>query len=198
MNNRNLSSRWLPRAIGLLAGLAAALHVGAETFPLPPSGQNVVGEIRLTRARQEDTLLDIARAFGLGYEEIVMANPDVDRWLPGEGTEVVLPNRFVLPDAPRDGIVLNVPEMRLYYYPKTTSGETPVVITHPVSVGRMDWQTPLGKTSVIQKQEDPPWYPPQSIRDEHARNGDILPDVVPGGPGNPWAALHCAWGSPAT
>ncbi|NVK43652.1 MAG: L,D-transpeptidase family protein [Oceanospirillaceae bacterium] len=186
----------------LLLGLGAVLYSLlsqpglAETFALPPADQNVVGELRVTKARQADTLLDIARAFDLGYEEIVLANPEVDRWLPGENTRVVLPTIFVLPDAPRDGIVLNVPEMRLYYYPKPQRGEAPVVITYPVSVGRMDWKTPLGKTSVIQKQKDPPWYPPQSIKDEHAAKGDILPDIVPGGPGNPLGRFALRLGIP--
>ncbi|WP_020682050.1 L,D-transpeptidase family protein [Marinobacterium rhizophilum] len=184
--------RLLCAALVLLSGTLAR----AETFILPPPDQDIVGEVRITRARQSDTLLDIARAFNLGYEEIVRANPGVDRWLPGQGTDVILPNQLILPDAPRDGIVLNVPEMRLYYYPRPEPGETPVVITHPVSVGRMDWTTPLGKTTVIQKQADPPWYPPASIKAEHARNGDILPDVVPGGPGNPLGRFALRLGIP--
>ncbi|MCP8686205.1 L,D-transpeptidase family protein [Marinobacterium sedimentorum] len=184
------------RAILALVSALACTLTSAETFVLPPPDQDLVGEVRITRARQADTLLDIARAFNLGYEEIVRANPGVDRWLPGPGTDVVLPNLLILPDAPRDGIVLNVPEMRLYYYPKPAQGEVPVVITHPVSVGRMDWKTPLGKTSVIQKQADPPWYPPASIKAEHAANGDILPDVVPGGPGNPLGRFALRLGIP--
>jgi len=195
MMNRHLVRRFFGGA-SALAALFASLPSQAETFVLPPPEQNVVGELRVTKARREDTLIDIARAFGLGYEEIVLANPEVDRWLPGENTKVVLPNRFVLPDAPRDGIVLNVPEMRLYYYPKPERGEAPVVITHPVSVGRMDWKTPLGKTTVIQKQKDPPWYPPQSIKEEHAAKGDILPDVVPGGAGNPLGRFAMRLGIP--
>ncbi len=189
-------SRATQRLFCAAAVLLSTALVSAETFVLPAPDQDIVGEIRITRARQSDTLLDIARAFNLGYEEIVRANPGVDRWLPGRGTDVVLPNRLILPDAPRDGIVLNVPEMRLYYYPKPAQGEAPVVITHPVSVGRMDWTTPLGETRVIQKQADPPWYPPASIKAEHAQNGDILPDVVPGGPGNPLGRFALRLGIP--
>ncbi|UTW14428.1 L,D-transpeptidase family protein [Marinobacterium rhizophilum] len=188
--------RSLRRLFCAAAVLLSSLPVSAETFALPPPGQDLVGEVRITRARQSDTLLDIARVFNLGYEEIVRANPGVDRWLPGQDTHVILPNLLILPDAPRDGIVLNVPEMRLYYYPKPGQGETPVVITHPVSVGRMDWKTPLGKTRVIQKQADPPWYPPASIKAEHAQNGDILPDMVPGGPGNPLGRFALRLGIP--
>ncbi len=173
------------RRLVLLIGILATCTGQAETFVLPPPDIDVVGEIRVTYATHEDTLLDIGRRYDIGYDELIHANPTLDRWIPGEGTPVVLPTRYVLPNAPRHGIVLNVPEMRLYYYPKPKAGQKPVVITHPVSIGRMDWKTPLGKTSVIGKQKDPAWYPPKSIKAEHAKDGDILPDVVPGGPDNP-------------
>ncbi len=158
----------------------------AATFPLPPPDVDVIGEVQFIRARHEDTLSDIARRHGLGFNEIIKANPDVDRWLPGEGTLVVLPTRYLLPDAPREGIVVNLSEMRLYYFPTPTPGTPPVVITHPISVGRMDWNTPLGITRVTRKQQDPTWFPPQSIRDRYAREeGRILPTVFPPGPDNP-------------
>jgi L,D-transpeptidase ErfK/SrfK len=168
--------------VGGLAGLVAR----AETFVLPPPDVDVVGGVRVVYSKYEDTIMDIARRYGLGYDQIVKANPSVDRWIPGEGTPIVLPSRYVLPNAPRDGLVLNVSEMRIYYYPKPEPGQKPVVITYPVSIGRMDWKTPLGKTSVIDKKKDPPWYPPASVKAEHARDGDDLPDMIPGGsPDNP-------------
>lgn len=179
-----------------MLGLFAVVAARAETFILPPPDVDLVGEIRIDYARQEDTLLDIARRNSLGYDEIIQANPGVDRWLPGEGTPVVLPTRYILPDAPREGIVLNLPEMRLYYYPKPKAGEKPVVRTYPVSIGRMDWNTPLGKTSIVAKQTDPPWYPPASIKAEHAAQGDILPDMVPGGPDNPLGRFAMRLGVP--
>jgi len=87
----------------------------AEVYDLPPEGNDVVGALTTVIAREDDTLLDIARRHGLGYEDIVRANPDVDTWLPGEGTEVTLPTRYVLPPGPRRGVVLNLAEYRLYY-----------------------------------------------------------------------------------
>lgn len=173
----------LPALLLLSALLSGPVH--AETFPLPPEGVDVVGQVRKVTARHEDTLLDIARRYGLGYEEIVRANPGIDPWLPGDGTSVALPTRYILPNAPRDGIVINVPEMRLYYYPKPKPGEKPVVITYPVGIGRMDWATPLGTTKVVDKIASPAWYPPESIRKEHAEQGNILPKLVPPGPDNP-------------
>lgn len=174
----------------LLAGSLAALAFLATTaraneFVIPSPDAAVVGEVRIVEAREGDTLLDIARRHKLGFEEIKLANPGVDTWLPGTGTEVVVPTQYVLPDAPREGIVVNIPEMRLYYYPETRAGEPARVITYPVSIGRGDWATPLGTTRIVRKDENPTWRPPESIRAEHAARGDYLPKVVPPGPDNP-------------
>lgn len=155
----------------------------AQTFPL--SNDKLVGAIQTTHSTQEDTLVDVARRFDLGYEEIIMANPSVDAWIPGEGTQVVLPSLYLLPLASREGIIVNIAEMRLYYFPKTKKGEPPVVEIYPISVGRGDWSTPLITTKVTKKVVDPAWYPPKSIRDEHAADGDMLPTVVAAGDGNP-------------
>ena len=161
------------------------LQASAEVFNLPAIGDDLIGAITVATARAEDTLLDIARRHGVGYEDIVHANPDVDTWLPGEGTEVILPTRYVLPPGPREGIVLNLAEYRMYYYPEVVDGEPSVVMTYPISIGRMDWETPLGRTTIISKARNPSWYPPESIRAEHAAEGDPLPRIVPPGPENP-------------
>jgi len=278
--------------VALLVVLSGMTPVQAESFSLPQAGDDIIGAIRHTQARQEDTLIDIARRFSVGQDEMVMANQNVDRWLPKGGTEILIPQEFILPDAPRSGIVVNIPEMRMYYFPvkarpapvKTAAGaarksaapvckpassasqsvkpaakspangaktlpgkgapgksassaktvtapakgaagtakgaatkgtpakapvcqpgkkvdvvQAPVappqpdfesaamgqVITYPVSMGRMDWRTPLGMTRVVDKQKDPSWTPPASIKREHAAKGDPLPDVVPPGPDNP-------------
>ncbi len=165
--------------------LFVTFAVNAEVYDLPLPGNDVIGAITIVPARAEDTLLDIARRHGLGYEDIVRANPDVDTWLPGEGTEVVLPTRYVLPPGLRRGIILNLAEYRLYYFPEPENGDRGVVMTYPISIGRMDWETPLGKTTIIQKVTNPAWYPPASIRAEHAADGNPLPRIVPAGPNNP-------------
>lgn len=173
----------------LLFALALmAVPARAEVYDLPPDGSDVIGAITSVKARADDTLIDIARRHGLGYEDIVIANPDVDVWLPGEGTEVVLPTRYVLPPGPRRGVVLNLAEYRMYYYPETAAGESPVVMTFPMSIGRMDWETPLGQTRIISKVRDPAWYPPASVRAEHEADGRPLPRIVPPGPDNPLGA----------
>jgi L,D-transpeptidase ErfK/SrfK len=163
---------------------------------VPAAGNDVIGEVRRDEARASDTLLDLARRHGLGYEEITNANPGVDPWLPGAGTPVVVPKRRILPMAPREGIVINLPEHRLYWYPPAAPGEPPVVWTFPVSIGKMNWNTPLGVTRIAAKVKDPTWTPPQSVRDEHARRGDILPPVVPAGPDNPLGRFAMRLGIP--
>ena len=156
-----------------------------DRFPLPPAGTDVVGIIQIAVARREDTLPDLARRYDLGYQEMVAANPGVDPWLPGEGTRVVLPTQYVLPDAPREGLVLNLASMRLFYYPRPQGGEAPRVITHPIGIGREGWQTPQGNSHITEKSVKPAWVVPASVRREHAEMGDPLPPVVPPGPDNP-------------
>jgi len=180
----------------LFVSLILTTPVRADIFVLPPEDVDVVGEVLEMRASSKETLLDIARRYDLGQNEILLANPNVDRWLPKDGSRVILPNRYILPDAERTGLVLNLPEMRLYYYPKPGPGETPVVITHPISVGRMDWETPLGLTSIVSKQVDPEWRPPKSIQEEHEEDGEALPDVIPAGPDNPLGKYAMRLGIP--
>ncbi len=173
------------RLLTTLLILLLPLTVQAERFEMPPEGNDVVGALTVIASRADDTLLDMARRHGLGYEDIERANPDVDTWLPGEGTEVLLPTRYVLPPGPRQGVILNLAEYRMYYFPEPKNGEQAVVMTYPMSIGRMDWETPLGLARVVSKVRNPAWYPPQSVRAEHAADGDPLPRIVPPGPNNP-------------
>jgi L,D-transpeptidase ErfK/SrfK len=170
--------------------------VRSEVYELPPEGSDVIGAISTVTTRYEDTLVDIARRHGLGYQDIVRANPDVNVWLPGEGVEVILPTRFVLPPGPRKGLVLNLAEYRMYYFPKPKEGEPAYVYAYPMSIGRMDWETPLGRTKIVAMAKDPAWYPPQSVRDEHAADGDPLPRIVPPGPDNPLGSRALRLGIP--
>ena len=169
--------------------LFSALFLGTQAqgsvFPLPTDGSSVVGADSSVRTVYEDTLPDLAHRYSLGYYEIIRANPGVDVWIPGADKDIVLPGKRILPPGPREGIVVNLPEHRLYYYPKPNGRDKPVVITYPVSIGKMDWRTPLGETRVIAKIKHPPWYPPESVRKEHEENGDPLPRMVPPGPDNP-------------
>ena len=154
-------------------------------FLLVSPDQSVVGTPQVVFTRAQDTLSDLAREYGLGFDELVEANPGVSPWLPGEGAPVLLPTQYVLPDVPREGVVLNIASKRLFYFPDQEEGEPQKVFTYPIGIGRVGWETPLGSTRVISKATDPTWYVPASVRREHAEMGDPLPSVVPPGPDNP-------------
>jgi L,D-transpeptidase ErfK/SrfK len=177
----------------LLFGAAASR---GAVFELREDGGGIFGTVETVETRYEDTLIELARRFSLGYEELTRVNPDVDPWLPGAGAKVLIPGQRVLPPGPREGVVVNLPEHRLYFFPKPKRGEKPVVMTFPVSVGKMDWRTPLGRTQIVQKRRNPAWYPPDSIRREHAARGEPLPPVVPPGPDNPLGAHAMRLGIP--
>jgi L,D-transpeptidase ErfK/SrfK len=188
----------ISRSILSLAATLLALLPGAAfcaTYPLNDT-DTVVGELQYVTAKHEDTFLDIGRRHGVGYEEMVAANPGVDPWLPGEGKQVVIPSRYILPDAPREGIVVSLAEHRLYYFPPAKANEQRVVVTYPISVGKMDWKTPLGLTRIVDKRVRPTWYPPESVRKEHAAEGRPLPRAVPPGPDNPLGEYAMRLGIP--
>ena len=156
----------------------------------PDAASTIIGLPGIHVAEHKDTLLDIARLYHLGYRELKRANPGVDPWLPGEGTWVTVPSRWILPDAPREGIVLNIPEMRLYYYLPDSR-----VMTSPLGVGMEGEDTPDGTYRVGQKRTNPTWYVPKSIQAEM----EVPRKVVPPGPDNPlgkyWMRLsHTTYG----
>ena len=168
--------------------------IASDRLVLSSPTDDVVGQLQVVVAGYNDTLPDIARRFNLGYEEIVAANPGVSIDTP-RGMRIVLPTQFILPPAPRRGIVINLATLRLFYFPPTPEPDgSQVVITHPVGIGREGWTTPLGQTRIVSKEQAPRWYVPASIRREHATWGDPLPSQVPPGPRNPLGthALHLA------
>lgn len=199
MSLMNTSTRrvFLKKSVIAVCGLATVsvstwplLAQGSEEdmpdnrYPLPEKG-DIIGQDYKVVANQDDTLVDIARAHNVGYEEILSANPEVSVWVPGEGTAVTIPRRHILPNEARTGIVINVAELRLYYYPEVKPGETPWVETYPIGIGREGYNTPLGITKTTIRLENPAWYPPRSMREEAAERGDPAPAVVPPGPDNP-------------
>ena len=161
------------------------------SIPTPPRGgtpaETVIGQVRAYRIRKGDTLMDLARYFSLGYNEIVEANPGIDPWVPPVGATIILPTQWVLPCCTYDGVVVNIPEMRLFFYrrPPGDPGTT-IVNTFPVGLGRDDWRTPSGKFRIRGKTVNPQWNIPESIRKEHiAERGDPRTFIPGGDPDNP-------------
>jgi L,D-transpeptidase ErfK/SrfK len=159
--------------------------IDGNAFTLSSAQQTVIGEPQIVFAGADDTFSDLARTYGLGYDDLLGANPDIDPWLPGEGTPILLPTQYILPDAPRRGVILNIASKRLFYFPPAAEDEPQKVLTFPIGIGRVGWETPLGDTTVIAKAKNPSWWVPASVRREHAEMGDPLPSVVPPGPDNP-------------
>lgn len=157
-----------------------AESIESHAFPIEADSE-VVGELASVDSRDEDTLSDLARHFGLGFTDITIANPLLDPWALGENQAVLLPLHFILPEAPRSGIVLNLANMRMFYYPENQDK----VLTYPVGIGRDGWNTPLGATKIVAKKARPTWTVPDSIHREHEKMGDPLPKVIPSGPDNP-------------
>ena len=154
----------------------------AVQYSMPTKGNDLVGRMQIIKASYEDTFADYGDRYSLGYSQLIAANPGVDAWIPGKGTDVLLPTRYILPDTPNSGVVINLPEYRLYYFPKGKN----VVYTFPLGIGREGWSSPLGNTKIVGKVKDPTWSPPASIRKEHIEDGKPpLPAIVPAGPDNP-------------
>jgi L,D-transpeptidase ErfK/SrfK len=177
----------------LILSFICANSAYATTYSMPINKDDGVviqyhDNVPLTRVEKDETLLDVARRFLLGQTEIVNLNADLDRWQIKKDTIVRLPNKRILPDSPHNGITLNISEYRMYYYPPAPKGQPAQVMSFAHGVGRQDWKTPLGETKVAKKIKDPVWHPPESIRIEHAANGDPLPAIVPPGPHNPLGA----------
>ncbi len=169
---------------GLLIAIGAVFIVNnaAHAYDKP-----YIGEDKNYSAKYVDTFVHLARDYNLGFVEIRAANPGIDPWIPGEGTKLVLPLRHLLPEGPREGIIINIAEMRLYYFEK--EDEAPISV--PIGVGREGLDTPLGTTTVVRKTEGPHWYPTQRMRDEDPE----LPAVVKPGPENPLGthAIYLGW-----
>jgi L,D-transpeptidase ErfK/SrfK len=177
-----------PEAVVYDEDLFAAKPQIVHEVPLEPGSgtpaATVIGGLGRHRVREGETFLEIARISGLGFNELVGANPGIDPWVPPVGIELLLPTQWVLPCCRYDGVVVNVPEMRLYRYER--DGDRLRVWTYPVGVGRPDRRTPTGSFHVREKTEDPTWVIPESIRREHIRErGDTRTAIAGGDPENP-------------
>ncbi|MBI4514702.1 MAG: L,D-transpeptidase family protein [Deltaproteobacteria bacterium] len=151
------------------------------------TAQSVVGSTRFYQVQRGDTFLDLARYYGLGYNELVEANPGVDVWVPPAGQIILLPTEYIIPEVEPRGVVVNIPEMRLYYFHPRHDEQAPLLVTtYPVGLGRDDWKTPQGRFKVRGKTVNPTWVLPESIRAEHRRDGKPAPPFIAGGsPDNP-------------
>jgi len=195
-----------------LSLVSQSLVTGASEFPPPAPGDDLIGKNFEITLLYEDTLAALAQEFDAGYQELKDANPGVDAWLPGAGTKLKLPFQYILPEAERRGVIINLAEYRLYYFlPEPTptdssgnpagpsSGDVRAfsrIYTFPIGLGREGFATPVMQTRIVTRIENPSWTPTASIRKEHQDQGDILPAVVPAGPENPLGKLAIQLAAP--
>ncbi|MEG4676235.1 L,D-transpeptidase [Enterobacter cloacae] len=170
--------------LGCLAALLISQSVQAVSYRLPPAGSRLVGSTQVITVPDHNTLpLEaFAAQHGQGLSNMLEANPGVDPFLPQSGTRLVVPQQLILPDTVRKGIVVNVAEMRLYYYPPGSN----TVEVFPIGIGQAGRETPRNwVTAIERKQEGPTWSPTPNTRREYAKEGKTLPAFVPAGPDNP-------------
>lgn len=165
-------SKFLPLLASAMIALALPVHAAPSVYE-----KDYVGKMEVYRAKYEDTLVHLARKYGLGFVEMRAANPTLDAWIPGEGARVVIPTQVILPDAPRSGIVINLPEMKLYLFEKP--GQAPRL--YSISPGREGLNTPVGTTTVTHKKANPTWTPTARMLKEDP----TLKTFYPAGPDNP-------------
>jgi len=166
--------------------------VYAASYELPSDGSRLVGRVQNHMVEAGETMAEIAKRYDVGFLSLMAANKGIDPFLPEEGTVLVIPSMFILPSDDREGIVINLAELRLYYFDKDNKH----VHVFPVGIGRIGRDTPEMSSSISQKIKDPTWTPTQNIRNEYLAKGIELPRVVPAGPNNPLGlfALRLAYG----
>ncbi|MFM5520152.1 L,D-transpeptidase family protein [Aeromonas jandaei] len=166
----------------LLLALMSALPVQARSYPLPAAGNRLIGELEDYFIQQDEYLELVGKHTQIGFLALLEANPGVDPYLPKPGTRLTLPTQMLLPDVPREGIVINLPELRLYYFPK---GKQEVIVL-PIGIGDIGRETPEMTTTIIEKTPDPSWVPGPMVRKSWLeQQGITLPALVPPGPDNP-------------
>jgi L,D-transpeptidase ErfK/SrfK len=163
--------------------LCVSTHAFATAYPVPPKDQSLIGELQYRSAGSGDTVMTVAEHYNLGFNALENANPQLDmsRGLLAYGAPLQLPTQHLLPNQAREGIVINLPEMRMYYYPAGTHE----VLTYPIGIGKIGKTIPITETSITRKTLDPTWTPPDDIREFNLEQGVVLPKVMPPGPDNP-------------
>ncbi|RMX18238.1 L,D-transpeptidase [Legionella jordanis] len=158
-----------------------SIVVWSSTYVLSAQ-EDLIGGIQAIHPQSGETLLEVGLRYDMGYYEMARANPHIDLAATlFEHNQIIIPSQFILPAAPRKGIVINLAEYRLYYFPPDDN----VVITMPVGIGRKGWQTPIGQTKVVSKERNPVWHPSAKLQAEAAKHGTLLPNEFPAGEDNP-------------
>jgi L,D-transpeptidase ErfK/SrfK len=179
-------ARWTRISLTLLSlfFLASPL-IASRDYPQPRPHNDLFGKIQYIYPQKKDRIYQVARRYNVGYYELIEANPDMPRHSRLSTTEeITIPSEFIIPNVKREGIIINLPELRIYFFNKAND----TIKTLPIAIGRFNWKTPAMQTSIVRKYKDPVWTVPKSIKAASAAKGIYLPDVVKAGPKNPLGA----------
>jgi len=181
----SLTKRSIPAAFFAASILAPSL-APMQAMAASPA---LIGNVETHRTTVDDSLLDLARKYDVGYVAMIAANPVLDPWVPGAGKDILLPTQHLLPQAPHEGIVINIAEMRLYYFPEKDG----ITETYPIGIGEEGSETPSGETRIVRKVANPTWYRTKN----EIKAKPWAPKIVPPGPDNPLGAyaLYLGWPS---
>lgn len=162
--------------------LIVSSQADATAYKVPPSTESLIGNVQYSSTGTSDNVINIAQRYDVGYNAIENANPQLDmsKGFP-VGASLQIPTQHLLPNQEREGIVINLPEMRMYYFVAGTNE----VYTYPIGIGKIGKTIPIRKTAITRKKVDPSWIPPQDIREFNLKQGIILPRIMPPGPDNP-------------
>lgn len=173
---------WVGKLVFTLLFSLLTHNALATTYDLPPSDHAIIGQVQYGTANHGDNAINMAQRFDLGFNAIENANPDLDLTRGfNAGTKLKIPTQHLLPNEARKGIIINLPEMRMYYFPKDSSK----IYTYPIGIGKMGKTIPITRAAITRKATNPTWTPPDSIREFNLEQGIVLPQVMPPGPDNP-------------
>ena len=172
--------------------LFAIVNPSYASIYVIPSDGNIVGEIEYTHPNASETLREVGLRYDIGLEEMILANPNVDPTLfLSPQVRLRIPSQYRLPNVPRHGLVINLAEYRLYFFPEHDN----IVMTYPIGIGRRGWSTPIGLTKIVAKEAHPTWHPSKKLIDEGKKHGVMIPSSFPPGPHNPLGdfVLRLGW-----
>ncbi len=173
----------LARSAGLLVIIFFTKCAFARTYALPSNGDALIGKSEYITTSSGETLINIAQRFDVGLNGIVDANLSINPAQPlPHGIRIHIPTAFLIPAQKQKGIIINLPEMRMYYFPTNSHG---IVMTYPIGIGRVGKTIPIANTAVLGKRMNPTWTAPKDIREFNEQQGITLPITMPAGPDNP-------------
>lgn len=171
----------LAKTLSSMLLMASTTSIFAASYSLPSENKSLIGQIQYKSVGFSDTVANISQQYDVGYNAMEGANPQLNLTKKIFSTTIKIPTLHLLPNQPREGIIVNLPEMRMYYFTPGTNR----VVTYPIGIGKIGKTIPITKAIITKKTKDPVWVPPEDIREFNLAQGIVLPQIMPPGPDNP-------------